>query len=89
MRLDNPRIVTAKHPNMGNLVGINGSRHLSDAKYLSSIDIWNDDDMETRTFKEIIQCLTKENKRLKKREFKTDEDIPLKLVGCAGFEPAT
>ncbi|WP_063657164.1 hypothetical protein [Candidatus Arsenophonus triatominarum] len=59
MRLDNPRIVTAKHPNMGNLVGItNGSRHLSDAKYLSSIDIWNDDDMETRTLKEIIQCLT-------------------------------
>ncbi|PAV01352.1 hypothetical protein CBG25_17165 [Arsenophonus sp. ENCA] len=67
MRLDNPRIVTAKHPNMGNLVGVtNGSRNLSDSRYLSSIDIWNDDDMETRTFKEIIQCLTKENKRLKK-----------------------
>ncbi|MFS1583708.1 MAG: hypothetical protein ACL7AY_13735 [Candidatus Arsenophonus phytopathogenicus] len=67
MRLDNPRIVTAKHPNMGNLVGVtNGSRNLSDAKYLSSIDIRDDDDMETKTFKEIIQCLTKENKRLKK-----------------------
>ncbi|WP_063658154.1 hypothetical protein [Candidatus Arsenophonus triatominarum] len=69
MRLDNPRIVTAKHPNMGNLVGItNGSRHLSDAKYLSSIDIWNDDDMETRTFKTIIQCLTKENDYLKREK---------------------
>ncbi|MFS1539348.1 MAG: hypothetical protein ACL7BU_12430 [Candidatus Phlomobacter fragariae] len=67
MKLDNPLIVTAKHPNMGNLVGVtNGSRNLSDAKYLSSIDIRDDDDMETKTFKEIIQCLTKENKRLKK-----------------------
>ncbi|WP_334469655.1 hypothetical protein [Arsenophonus sp. PmNCSU2021_1] len=71
MRLDNPRIVTAKHPNMGNLVGVtNASRNLSDAKYLSSIDIWNDDDMETRTFKTIIHCLTKENNRLKKENLR-------------------
>ncbi|WP_187153360.1 hypothetical protein [Candidatus Arsenophonus triatominarum] len=57
MRLDNPRIVTAKHPNMGNLVGItNGSRHLSDAKYLSSIDIWNDDDMETKLSKKLYSA---------------------------------
>ncbi|MFS1584089.1 MAG: hypothetical protein ACL7AY_15915 [Candidatus Arsenophonus phytopathogenicus] len=71
MRLDNPRIVTAKHPNMGNLVGVtNGSRNLSDAKYLSSIDIRDDDNRETRTFKEIIQCLTKENDRLKKENRK-------------------
>ncbi|MFS1584050.1 MAG: hypothetical protein ACL7AY_15680 [Candidatus Arsenophonus phytopathogenicus] len=71
MRLDNPRIVTAKHPNMGNLVGVtNGSRDLSDSIYLSSIDIRDDDDMETKTFKEIIQCLTKENKRLKKENLR-------------------
>ncbi|UBX28509.1 hypothetical protein [Arsenophonus apicola] len=67
MRLDNPRIVTAKHPNMGNLVGVtNGSRHLSDSIYLSSIDISDDDDREVRSFKTIIQCLTNENDRLKK-----------------------
>ncbi|SPP31383.1 hypothetical protein ARAF_0507 [Arsenophonus endosymbiont of Aleurodicus floccissimus] len=67
MRLDNPRIVTSKHPNMGNLVGVtNGSRHLNDSRYLSSIDIWNDDDMETRTFKIIMQCLTRENDYLKR-----------------------
>ncbi|PAV10425.1 hypothetical protein CBG25_02030 [Arsenophonus sp. ENCA] len=71
MKLDNPRIVTSKHPNMGNLVGVtNGSCNLSDSRYLSSIDIWNDDDMETRTFKEIIQCLTKENKHLKKENLR-------------------
>ncbi|PAV01665.1 hypothetical protein CBG25_15400 [Arsenophonus sp. ENCA] len=71
MRLDNPRIVTAKHPNMGNLVGVtNGSCNLSDSIYLSSIDIWNDDDKEIRTFKKIIQCLTKENKRLKKENLR-------------------
>ncbi|QBY43207.1 hypothetical protein QE197_07360 [Arsenophonus nasoniae] len=67
MRLDNPRIVTAKHPNMGNLVGVtNGSSDLSDSIYLSSIDIRDDDDREVRTFKTIIQCLTNENDRLKK-----------------------
>ncbi|HGJ5882631.1 hypothetical protein [Arsenophonus sp.] len=67
MRLDNPRIVTAKHPNMGNLVGVtNGSRDLSDSRYLSSIDIRDDDDREIRTFKTIIQCLTKENDCLKR-----------------------
>ncbi|HGJ5856674.1 hypothetical protein [Arsenophonus nasoniae] len=67
MRLGNPRIVTAKHPNMGNLVGVtNGSRDLSDSIYLSSIDIRDDDDREVRTFKTIIQCLTNENDRLEK-----------------------
>ncbi|QBY42514.1 hypothetical protein QE197_24960 (plasmid) [Arsenophonus nasoniae] len=67
MRLDNPRILTAKHPNMGNLVGVtNGSRDLSDSIYLSSIDIRDDDDREIRTFKEIIRCLTNENDRLEK-----------------------
>ncbi|MFS1582408.1 MAG: hypothetical protein ACL7AY_05730 [Candidatus Arsenophonus phytopathogenicus] len=77
MKLDSPRIVTAKHPNMRNLVGVtNGSRDLSDSIYLSSIHIWNDDDdRETRTFKEIIQCLTKKNDRLKKTESKADENI--------------
>lgn len=69
MKLDNPRIVTAKHPNMGNLVGVtNGSHDLRDSRYLSSIDIWNDDDMETRTFKTIIKCLTKENNCLKREK---------------------
>uniref|UniRef100_A0A3B0MMJ7 Uncharacterized protein n=1 Tax=Arsenophonus endosymbiont of Trialeurodes vaporariorum TaxID=235567 RepID=A0A3B0MMJ7_9GAMM len=67
MRLDDPRIVTAKHPNMGNLVGVtNGSRDLSDSIYLSSIDICDDDDREIRTFKTIIQYLTKENDCLKR-----------------------
>ncbi|HGJ5882067.1 hypothetical protein [Arsenophonus sp.] len=57
MKLDNPRIVTAKHPNMGNQVGVtNGSRDLSDSRYLSSIDIRDDDDREIRTFKTIIHC---------------------------------
>lgn len=67
MKLDNPHIVTAKHPNMGNLVGVtNGSHNVCDSRYLSSIDIWHDDDRETRTFKTIIQYLTAENTYLKR-----------------------
>ncbi|RXK34414.1 hypothetical protein BBD39_10865 [Arsenophonus endosymbiont of Bemisia tabaci Asia II 3] len=67
MKLNNPHIVTAKHPNMSNLVGVtNGSHNFCDSRYLSSIDIRHDDDRETRTFKTIIQYLTAENTYLKK-----------------------
>ncbi|SPP32678.1 hypothetical protein ARAF_3070 [Arsenophonus endosymbiont of Aleurodicus floccissimus] len=67
MKLDNPHIVTAKYPNIGNLVGVtNGSHKFCDSHYLSSIDIRNDDDRKTRTLKTIIHYLTAENTYLKK-----------------------
>ncbi|MFS1538855.1 MAG: hypothetical protein ACL7BU_09350 [Candidatus Phlomobacter fragariae] len=40
MKLDNPRIVTAKHPNMDNLIGVtNGSHDICNSRYLVNLKI--------------------------------------------------
>ncbi|MFS1539804.1 MAG: hypothetical protein ACL7BU_15200 [Candidatus Phlomobacter fragariae] len=66
MKLDNPLILTEKHPNMGNLVGVtNGSHNFSDSRYLVNLKIWDEEEQETKTLKKLIQYLTAEKKYLK------------------------
>ncbi|MFS1538727.1 MAG: hypothetical protein ACL7BU_08595 [Candidatus Phlomobacter fragariae] len=43
MKLDNPRIITAKYPNIGNLAGVtNGSHNICDANYLVNLEAWEE-----------------------------------------------
>ncbi|MFS1538464.1 MAG: hypothetical protein ACL7BU_06910 [Candidatus Phlomobacter fragariae] len=55
MKLDNPRIITAKYPNIGNLAGVtNGSHNICDANYLVNLEIREEEEEGTKTLINII-----------------------------------
>ncbi|MGL9724808.1 hypothetical protein [Sodalis sp. (in: enterobacteria)] len=68
MKLDNARVLTFRHPNMGEVVAItDGGESIDDARYLVSLDRQSNEDRETQTLRAVIEYMAEDNKRLRKQ----------------------
>ncbi|WP_074013702.1 hypothetical protein [Candidatus Sodalis sp. SoCistrobi] len=68
MKLDNARVLTFRHPNMGEVVAItDGGESIDDARYLVSLGRQPNEDWETQTLRAVIEYMAEDNKRLRKQ----------------------
>ncbi|WP_148203318.1 hypothetical protein [Sodalis glossinidius] len=68
MKLDNARVLTFRHPNMGEVVAItNGGESIDDARYLVSLGRQPNEDWETQTLRAVIEYMAEDNKQLRKQ----------------------